>query len=195
MTTTGGKISWPPLWALVLFMGLWGAAEALGADTQGDWRPTYDVVMRWVNFAIIVVVIVKYGRAPLRNFLTGKKEEISREINRLEDQKTQTMAKIEANQQQLAESRQRLAQLEARIAQDGERNKAQIIAAAHQESDIMIQSAKRKIEAQIGHARQTLQTEIVDVAISEALKQLPEQMTEKDNQKLIDAYIAHTVKL
>ena len=195
MTTTGTSISWPRVWGLVLFMGLWGAAEALGADTKGDWRPTYDVVMRWVNFAILVVVIVKYARAPLRDFLKGKKEEISSDINQLEDQKAQTMAKIEANQQLLAESRQRLAQLEARITKDGERSKAQIIAEAHQESDIMIQSAKRKIEAQIGHARQTLQTEIVDVAIREALKQLPEQMTEKDNQKLIDAYIAHTVKL
>ena len=186
---------WPQVLALGATICLIGAAEALGAENGSDWRSTYDTVMRWVNFAILVFVVVKFGKAPLRNFLVGKKEEISRDINRLEDQKAQTLAKIEANQKQLADSQERLARLETRIMQDGERHKAKIIREAHQESDIMIQGAKRKIEAQIEHTRQMLQAEVVDAAVDEALKQLPRQMTEDDNQKLIDTYIAHTVKL
>ncbi len=35
--------------------------EASAADNPDNWRPVFDLVMRWLNFGIIVFIIVKYA--------------------------------------------------------------------------------------------------------------------------------------
>ena len=68
--------------ALLLGLLMLSLPESAMAGDPG-WRPVYDVAMRWVNFLILVAVIVKYGREPIKEFLKQKKEE--------------TMAQIEAD--------------------------------------------------------------------------------------------------
>ena len=67
---------------------------ALAADQNGGWRPTYDLVMRWLNFVILALVLIKFARRPLADFLTGKKEEIARDIQRMEEEKEQAALKV-----------------------------------------------------------------------------------------------------
>ena len=54
---------------------LW-MATSVGAAETAAWRPTYDLVMRWVNFLILVIIIVKYMRKPLGDFIAGKQREV-----------------------------------------------------------------------------------------------------------------------
>ena len=57
-----------------------GAVEVLAAEGGGGWRPTYDIIMRWVNFGILAFIFFKFARRPLKNFLSDKKNEISLQI-------------------------------------------------------------------------------------------------------------------
>ena len=62
-------------WMFLLVM-LATAPEALGAETSVNWRPTYDIVMRWLNFGILIVLFFRYARKPLVAFLNGQSRQI-----------------------------------------------------------------------------------------------------------------------
>ena len=56
--------------ALFLIIPIWLLlAESAGAaEAAGDWRPMYDLILRYVNFIILAFLIIKYARKPLVNF-------------------------------------------------------------------------------------------------------------------------------
>jgi F-type H+-transporting ATPase subunit b len=172
---------------LIVFSGV---GEALAAESSAGWRSTYDLVMRWVNFAILVFVIVKFARLPLKNFLSGKGQEISLQIRRLEDEKNQLVQRVRQAENELEDSTGRLAEIKERIVQSGERRKQEILAEAHQESQIIMANAKRKIEGRLIQAQSVLRAEMIDAAADLALEKLPGLVTAEDNQKLLQSYMA-----
>ena len=107
--------------------------EALAADSSGDWRPIFDLVMRWVNFLILAFLLIKFSRVPIKSFLAGKKEDIAREIEALEADKEQMMMAIDESRKQLENSKERLEQLQKSIIAQGEKNKIKIIEDAERE--------------------------------------------------------------
>ena len=168
--------------------------EALAAGDGAEWRPMFDLVMRWVNFLILFFIIVKYARAPVKSFLAGRKEEIAGQINELEAQKKKIVDEIDQGQQMLENSRDRLAQLKKKILADGEKNRQQIIKDAEKESKLMLKSAGQKMNSRIQEAKDELKAELVDLAVSIAMEKLPTQMTEQDNQKYIDTFLTQTTE-
>lgn len=165
------------------------AVDVLAADNAPDWRPTFDLILRWVNFLILAFLLIKFGRSPIRTFLDGKKQEIAEVIETLEAEKQQILSQIDANQKQLDNSQERLAELKKRIIAQGEKNRQKIIAEAEQESKMLLKSAKLKVESRIEEARSGLKAEMVDTAIALAMERLPQNLTKADNQKFIDAFL------
>lgn len=163
--------------------------EALAADSSDGWRPIFDLIMRWVNFLILAFLIIKFSRLPIKSFLEGKKEDIAREIEKLEADKNQILLEIDENRKQIENSKERLSQLKKTIIAQGEKNKIKIIEDAERESKILLESAKQKIENRVADARELLKAELVDKAIALAMKKLPESITDQDNQKFIDTFI------
>ena len=163
--------------------------EAFAAESSDGWRPIFDLIMRWVNFLILAFVLIKFSKAPLKNFLAGKKEEIASEIEELEAEKNRILREIDENRQLIENSKERLSQLKKTIIAQGEKNKIKIIEDAERESKILLESAKQKIENRIADARDLLKAEVVDEAIMLAMQKIPETITDQDNQKFIDTFI------
>ncbi len=166
--------------------------EALAAENTKTWRTTFDLVMRWLNFAIITFVIVKFAKKPLRDFLLSKKEEINRHIKKYEQQKETVEEKIKAISQEFEDSKTGFEKLKRRIIQEGQKKKEQIIEDAQRESRILIESAKHRIENQILEAKNVIRAELTDSAIALAEARLPDVITAKDQQTLIDHFMQNT---
>jgi F-type H+-transporting ATPase subunit b len=164
--------------------------EASAADNSGDWRPVFDLVMRWLNFGIIVFILVKYARTPIKNFLLSRSEEVAREIEMVEEKKEAANQKIQDAARMLDESEVRFARVKERIIQEGETKKQKLIEDAQQESKILIESTMKKIESQLLDAKRAFKSELVDMAISLAMKRLPDEITPKDNQNFINQFLA-----
>ena len=165
------------------------ATDVLAADNASNWRPIFDLVMMWVNFGIFAFIIVKYSRAPLVNFLKGQKEKVDQNINRIEEKKEEISAEVRVAIDTLDENKLRMQKLKERIILQGERRKQEIIDNALLESQIMLKEAKRKIDDQILQAHKAIRAEMVDMAVSLAVKKLPAEITSADNQKFIDQYL------
>lgn len=164
--------------------------EAFAAEAAGDWRTVYDLVLRYINFGIIVFIFLKYGKTPLMNFLRGEKDKVARQIERIESQKKAATDKITESRQALDESQERYAEIKQRIVEQGERKKEELIADARQLSAVMIADTKRKIDFKIIRARKKIRDELLDEAIDMAMERLPGMITAEDSQRFVDQYIA-----
>jgi len=174
------------LFLSALVTGFPGIPEALASDAKGGWRPTYDIVMLWVNFGILVFLLVKFLRKPLKEFFRNKKEEAEREIKRAEQEKEKALEQVQEAQKMLQESNVRLAKIKARIVRQGEVKKEQILEEAKTQSKLMISDARKKIDHQIVTAKKKFKSEMVDEAMVLVLEKLPVEITREDNQKYVN---------
>ncbi len=174
----------------ILFAGLFMVAlpaAAQAADPQ--WRPTYDVAMRWVNFIILVAVIVKYAREPIKDFLKLQKSDIVSEISELETEKARIISEISEVKKKGTENRARFQELKDRLIAQGETRKQEIVEQARQQSKIMLEETRRKMQNRIVQAKAGLKMELLDMAIDQAMMKLPDIITAGDNQQLLDDYM------
>lgn len=164
-------------------------AEAFAGE-QADWRPTYDLVMKWVNFAILVFIIVWFGKKPIMNFLRSQKEEVAEEIELLEKKKAELAEEIRKTQKALEESDAHFANLKDKIVLQGEKRKEELIEEARQQSAFMMEMSKKKIGNQILQAKRNFKVELIDAAMDIAEKRLPDEMTLEDDEKLVNLYLS-----
>lgn len=164
--------------------------SAWAEEAGGSWRNTYDMVMIWVNFAILVFVIYKFGKGPIMDFLRLRKEDLAYEIGELESQKEKLTARIQEAQQAITESDAHFVEVKEKLIKQGERRKREIIAEAKEQSRIMMESSKERVGSRIQQAKRRFKEEMIDAAIDLAEQRLPQVITEEDNQVLLDQYLA-----
>jgi F-type H+-transporting ATPase subunit b len=157
--------------------------DGYAAEGGSNWRPTYDLIMRWINFGIIVFVVYKYARKPLMNFLRGRKEKVAEEIEALETRKEEMIDRINQTQKDIEESDIRFEELKERIIQQGEKKKAEIIESAKNHSKMMFEDSKRRIGTHFLHAKSEFKDELIDKAMDMAMERLPREITPEDNDK------------
>ena len=176
--------------AMVLFVGM-SILILPNIATAADpsWRPAYDVALRWINFIILVAVIVKYAREPIKDFLKLRKADVVSQIDQLDHEKERILEEIKAAEKRGIENQARFTELKKRLVAQGETRKQQLIQQAKQQSTIMIEETRRKMENRIVQAKANLKMELLDVAIDQAIAKLPGEITEGDNQRFLDDYM------
>jgi F-type H+-transporting ATPase subunit b len=184
-TTNARRLSrtLPPLvFLLVMVPGTAMAATA-------DWRPTYDLVMLWVNFAIFSGVLYKYTREPIKRFLNQQKQDVASQIEEIEAEKKRVVGEIESANVKAAENKRRVEKMKTRLIAQGEQRKQQIVEQAQQQSAVMMEQARKKMETRILQAKSNLKMELADMAFEQAVQRLPQIITADDNQRLLDIYM------
>ncbi|MGD9971427.1 MAG: hypothetical protein AB7S77_00045 [Desulfatirhabdiaceae bacterium] len=165
-------------------------ASVFAAETAGSWRAIYDPIMKWVNFAILLFVILKYAGPPLANFLRSQGREIERDLARIEQEKNDVVDQLQTAQQFLDESEVRIAELKERILEEGRKRRQEIIQQADEESQLMMDSVTQRAQGYFQEAKIQLQHELLDEAMNRALEILPNVMTSDDRQKLVNDYVS-----
>jgi F-type H+-transporting ATPase subunit b len=156
-----------------------------GIDFINENRQAWDLIMRWVNFIILALVIVKYARAPLVQFLKEKRAETSLTIKQMEEKKAQAELKIRDGQIQLKSSQDKLVLIKERIVAEGQKRKEKIIEEARQESWRMLATAQVKIENQIRDAAEKIKIELINMAAQRAEARLPQLLARQDHDRLV----------
>jgi len=164
-------------------------SQALAAEAEGGWRSNYDLIMMWVNFAIMVIVAIKFGKAPIKGFFRDQKESIARTIKEIEAQKEANIAHIRQTRQLMEESGVRFEEIKEKIIAEGQSKQQAIVEAARRESQLLIENTNFWIDHQVLKAKQRLKSELIDLALEQALQRLPQAFTPEDDQKYINHYL------
>lgn len=163
---------------------LWAAEEA------GNWRATYDLVMRWINFGILVGLIFYFARRPVANLLTSQATRHRERIGELEARRDAALERLAEAQQVQQAYQERLVDLRERIVAQGEQQREALIEDARREGEVLIAQAHRRIGLALRDARTQLRDEMVDLAVARALEKLPALVMPRDN----DVRVAHFFK-
>lgn len=141
-----------------------------------------------VNFTLLVYLLVRFGRAPIRDFLGNRRKEMEKAINEAAEAKTAAEAKLKEYQDRLAQLDQELAKLRADLIAAGEEDRRRIAAEGEEtarrmkmETDALIDQHAKALAAQV-------RRDVVDAAVAAAERMLREQVTVEDQQRLAEGF-------
>jgi F-type H+-transporting ATPase subunit b len=163
---------------------------ASDGDTS-SWRGTYDIVMKWVNFSILMFVILKYAGPPLMNFLRSHGREIERELATIEQEKSVALKELHTAREALEDSEARLDLVKERILEEGRKRKMEILQQAEEEGRNLVESATQRTQGYFQEAQRLLQHNLLDEAMNRAMELLPAVVTTADRENMVNDYISH----
>ncbi len=155
-------------------------------------RETYDTLMIFVNFSILIFLFFKFAKNPLLTFLSSKKEELAEDIQKLEDEKREAEDKNKETLAMIEKGEAHIDRIKEKIVEQGKKEKDKIIREAKEQSRYMLEDAKQRVGSQIVQAKREFRSELVDAAIKVAMEKLPKEITTEDNQILLENYLSGT---
>ena len=123
------------------------------------------------NFVLLMVVLFKFAKKPLANFLQKRTELIEKTLNEAKEAKE---AAVKALQEVEGRLKTKDAEIEAILAaakKSGEQERDRIIAESSRLKDKILEQAKTNIDFEVKHAKEVIKAEAVELAMELAEKE------------------------
>jgi len=142
-----------------------------------------------INFAILIVILVKFLAKPAKEFFKKRTEMMEKSIKDAEEAK-------ELAKKTLSEINERFKSVDREIndildaaRKAGEKEKEAIIAEGERLREKIIEQARHNIEFELQKAKEEIKSEAALMALELAEKQIKERLGKKEQEALIDEYI------
>jgi len=162
--------------------------EAHAAHGEAHGVNVIELVAGFVNFAVLVGLLVFLARKPTQAFLASRRAAVVDGLAEAQRMKAAAEAKYNEYQARLANLDAELAQIKSEIIASGEAERERIIAEAERKSARIRRETEFLIEQQLKQLRADLTRESVEAAMTAAEKLLRERTTDDDQQRLARAY-------
>lgn len=157
------------------------------ASGGGEETPLWKEYMwKIINFLVLVLILFKFGKKPLQNFLKQRSETIAKTLQ-------EAKAAREAAEKALREVEERLrtkdAEIEAILSaakRSGELERNAIIEEGLKLKEKILEQAKSNIEFELKNAKKVIKAEAVELAMELAEKKLKEKLTIDDQERLLE---------
>ncbi len=179
---------------LIITIGAAGAAYASGGATGPTWwgipqEKLWDLLWRAVNFAVLLIILVKFGSKPIGNMLKGRQLAIKEEFETLEAKKAEADEAYRGVEEKLSGVDQEVKKiLETAVAQ-GEAEKERIITEAKRAADDIKRQAEMAILHEIADTKLLLREEVANQAILMAEELVKKNLQPGDQDKLVEDYL------
>ena len=179
----------------LLFSGsmAFAAGGGEGVDRSAD---LLDLLYRFINFALLVIILVwVFKKVRIRDFFKSRSEEIQKTLEELRSGKEESERKfleIERKFREFEKNRQTLIE---QFRADGLAEKEAILAEAKERAKQIIEQAELAIQQELKSAKGRLQQEVVALAAERAKEIVARELTDKDQDRLVDEFIERVRKL
>lgn len=147
------------------------------------------ILAAFANFAILLFLLVKFGKKPLQNFLTARHETVKRELEETQrrwEEAQARLAEYEAKLKHIEEERQKLIeQYEEQLQREVEKIQRE----TEQQIGKLRKDAERQIQLSLKQAEKEIRREVVIAAINTAESILTQEIGQEDRQRLIEQFI------
>jgi F-type H+-transporting ATPase subunit b len=173
--------------ALAAWLALFprAALAAGGGEGGGGWTLFWQVL----NLALLVGVLVWFGRTPVRQFFTDRRHRVREDL----ESSGRLLAEAEAK---LGEWQGKLARLDAEIGEAretsrrlAEAERERILAEARATAERIRRDATTAVDQELRRARRALRAEASDLALELAEGMLREQLTSADRERLVAEFV------
>lgn len=175
----------------LLLVALFAALVPAVAQASGPATEEFvDILLKGLNLALVLAVIVWFGRAPIRAFFGERRKTISTEL----DQAAQLLS---AAERKYAEWDRRMASLDGELAEireqareRAEAERVRILAEAEAGAERVKRDASAAVEQELRRARAELRAEAADLAVTLAGRLIGERLTPADGDRLVEDFVA-----
>jgi F-type H+-transporting ATPase subunit b len=159
------------------------AFAAGGGDHEGmgikDWA------WRILNFAILVVLLVKFVGKPLREYLASRKELIEKSIREAQEAKELAKKALAEVEERLKLKDKEIADILASAKSSGEAERDRLTAEGERMAVRIAEQAKTNIDFELKRAKEIIQEEAVQAALQLAEEKIRQQLTKDEQDKLL----------
>lgn len=165
-----------------------GSGEDQGAKgwVETDW-------FRVLNFVVLAGILIFVLRKPVSEALGSRIKGIKAQLADLEAQKEEVEKKLAAYNEKLSQLEKEAEKIVSDYIQQGNEAKARIIQEAEAAAAKLQSQARRNIEHEFERAKQQLQQEVLEQSLVKAEEIIKGKITEKDQDRLVDEYLAKVV--
>jgi F-type H+-transporting ATPase subunit b len=163
------------------------AAGGGGADRSAD---LLDLLYRWINFALLVIILyVVLRRVPIKEYFSSRIEGIKKELEDLKNQKETAEAKARDLESKLKAFEGERKEILEQYRADGLAEKERILAEARERAKQILQQAEVSIQYEMQSAKEKLKQDVVALAAQRAEELIAREMTDRDQDRLVDEFI------
>jgi F-type H+-transporting ATPase subunit b len=183
--------------ALLLFCGVaFSAGESDGghggADRSADLK---DLFYRFINFALLAIILFwALKKVGIKAFFTTRSEEISQRLEDLKKGKEEAEKKYQAIEKELKAFGQERQNIIDQFRKEGLAEKEKILAEARERVEQIIQQGELSIQQEMQAAKNQLKAEVFSLAAEKAQELISNEITEKDQENLVDEFIERVGK-
>jgi F-type H+-transporting ATPase subunit b len=190
-------------WAFIVLATFFFCFVAPGfcsSDTEGHgashgtkgWVATD--TYRVMNFLVLAVALIFILRKPLKQALSSRITGIQDQLDELEVKKKEAEAKLAEYSEKLASLDQESERIVMEYIRQGEEAKRRILKEAASASEKLEAQAKRNIQLEFKQARERLHHDVLEKALAKAEALVKENVTVRDQEKLVDDYLKKVVE-
>jgi F-type H+-transporting ATPase subunit b len=190
------------LLAMSMLVLLWGglAFASSGGESHGDahaevkskgWLPTD--TYRVLNFAVLAGALVFLLRKPISQALDSRIKGIQAQLEDLEAKKVEAEKVLSEYNAKITRLSQESEEIVAEYIRQGNEAKARILKEAEVSAYKLEEQARRNIENEFEVAKQRLQQDIFEKAMTKAEEIIKKNITADDQNRLVDEYLDKVV--
>jgi F-type H+-transporting ATPase subunit b len=145
-------------------------------------------LMIWtvVTFVLVMLVLTKSAWKPILDAINAREAGIRENIERAEKANAEANGLRERYEAQLAEAQRKIQEMVSQARTDGERARAELVAAAKAEADRIVEKGRRDLGGETEKLRQQLRSEVADLSLVLAEKILRRSVDKKVADEIVN---------
>lgn len=148
-----------------------------------------DFMWRVLNFAALMVILIKFLKKPLVDALKGRKQGIAAEFDDLEARRSEAERQYKEYESKLAGIDTELKDMVEKAIAQGQVEKEKIIEEANRAAESIKRQAEMAIQNEIMQAKRRLKIEVTDQAAAMAEEIIKNNLQPTDQDKLVEDYL------
>jgi F-type H+-transporting ATPase subunit b len=164
-------------------------ALASGDEHAGNESVLKETLYQALNLALLLGVLIYFGRKPITEFFATRREGIAAELDEAADLLRQAEQRNSELQRRLVDLGSAVEGIREDAGRRAEEEAERILAAARATADRIRRDAQAAVAQELRRAQTQLHDEAADLAMEIAARKLTEQVSEADRDRLVDEFI------
>ena len=152
------------------------------------------LIAQLISFLILVIGMIFLVYKPVKKYLTKRREILDNEVKEIEENKNKALNNVLTSEKEIASSKQKAKTIINNAEISASKKRDEIIENAKIEAKDIIKDANIAADKIKEDAKLELKNQIVDTALKASKKVLEREVSEKDNEKIIDDFISQLDK-
>lgn len=148
-----------------------------------------DMLTQLFFFIVLLILLRKFAWGPLMGVMQEREEYVANEIEAAEKSRAEAEKSSQEAAAQLKQTKQEAQKIIEDAKSAGVKQEQDIVESSRNEADRIKKSAQEEIENEKEKALQALQDKVASLSVLIASKVIEKEISEQDQEKLIDEYI------